>query len=185
LKPQLQFSPPTSDTARSVLPQSVQLVGGVSLEKVMNQKDIDRFLAKVNKTDDCWIWTGCLNSDGYGNFRYKGRTISAHRFSYIVSYGEIPEAMSVCHHCDVRNCINPSHLFLGTHLENMRDCSLKKRIRQQLGEKNNNAVLTSSMVLKMRSLYANGVSFPEIQKIFNTKKTATRCAIKGITWKHV
>lgn len=151
----------------------------------MNQKDIARFLAKVEKTDTCWIWTGCLNSDGYGNIKHQDRTISAHRMSYIIFCGEIPKGMSVCHKCDVRNCVNPSHLFLGTHADNMHDCSIKNRVRCQVGEKNNNAVLTANIVLQMREMYANGLSFPEIQKIFNTRRTATRSAIKGITWKHV
>ena len=78
---------------------------------------------------NCWIWKGRLNYTGYGTFKFKGKNYSAHRFSYKYHYGEFDESLFVCHHCDIRRCCNPEHLFLGTHTDNMQDCIKKNRHR--------------------------------------------------------
>lgn len=84
--------------------------------------------SKINKTESgCWEFTGALRS-GYGAIKFKGKTCGAHRVSYEISFGEIPEGMLVCHKCDNPKCINPDHLFLGTYSENMQDCKVKNRI---------------------------------------------------------
>lgn len=87
----------------------------------------NRFLEKVNKTDSCWLWTGALNSRGYGAIGVNGKSVSAHRFSYETYIGEIPPGMVVCHSCDVRNCVNPEHLWVGTSADNNRDMFEKDR----------------------------------------------------------
>lgn len=83
-----------------------------------------RFEAYVYKSDDCWLWCGCFNSGGYGRFRFKSRTIAAHRVAFLL-YRHNPKDLLVCHSCDTPPCVNPSHLFLGTHTDNIRD-SIKK-----------------------------------------------------------
>lgn len=99
--------------------------------KILTLHMKERFLAKVNKTDTCWLWTASVRgSSGYGAFRIGRKIYSAHRVSYKLFKGEIPIGLLVCHACDNRMCVNPEHLFLGTYSDNMKDCSKKGRINR-------------------------------------------------------
>ena len=81
----------------------------------------ERFFKKVNKTDTCWLWTGALNSKGYGSLRVNGKSVSAHRLSFLWFKGDIPDGMLICHTCDTPSCVNPDHLWLGTPKDNHKD----------------------------------------------------------------
>jgi hypothetical protein len=94
-----------------------------------NTKSIGRFLAKIHKTETCWIWTGAKNQYGYGVLTVQYKLRPAHRFSYETFVGPIPEGHDVCHTCDVRNCVNPSHLWTGPARENLLDMCRKGRHR--------------------------------------------------------
>lgn len=89
-----------------------------------------RFLSKVLKSDGCWLWTGALNR-GYGGIKFNGRQRAAHRISYELFIGPITEGLAVCHRCDVRTCVNPAHLFLGTLHDNTQDMLSKGRAPHQ------------------------------------------------------
>lgn len=80
-------------------------------------------------SNGCWIWQGAKDPDGYGRACYNNKTPPAHRLSYLFYKGNIPEGMCVCHSCDTRDCVNPDHLWLGTHDDNMLDMKLKGRAR--------------------------------------------------------
>lgn len=81
----------------------------------------------VEPNSGCWLWDGAATTLGYGLFYEAGKTVYAHRESWRRANGEIPTGMEVCHRCDVPLCVNPSHLFIGTHKENFRDMAGKGR----------------------------------------------------------
>jgi hypothetical protein len=90
----------------------------------------ERFWAKVQKSDGCWLWTAAARKNGYGIFaerRPRSRTYSAHRLSYELTFGPISSGLSVLHRCDNRRCVRPDHLFLGTARENTQDMIAKGR----------------------------------------------------------
>ena len=113
----------------------------------MRRKD---FWEYVTLSPMCWEWTGGTRSTGYGAFRVAGRAWSAHRWAYTLSFGPIPDGMLVCHSCDNRLCVRPTHLFLGTHLDNQHDMIRKGRDRKAHGESHCNATLTDEQVRAIR-----------------------------------
>jgi hypothetical protein len=94
-----------------------------------NDQMLPRFISKYEPVTEsgCWIWMAASTVDGYGIFTINRKLIYAHRFSYEFFVGPIPLKMFVCHQCDVPSCVNPSHLFLGTNGDNVRDSVRKGR----------------------------------------------------------
>lgn len=79
-----------------------------------------RFWSKVDKTESCWLWTASIGTDGYGQFMMPGKNLlRAHRFSYELAHGKVPDGLHLDHLCRVRRCVNPSHLEPVTHKENV------------------------------------------------------------------
>lgn len=98
----------------------------------------ERFMDKVMPVTmggGCWIWEGNLDGVGYGMDKYEGRIQGTHRISWQLFRGPIPEGLCVLHHCDVRCCVNPNHLFVGTKKDNARDAERKGRVPRPLAEK--------------------------------------------------
>lgn len=110
----------------------------------------ERFWNKTDRAEDgCWVWTGCLNSKGYGLVWLDGKAMLAHRVAYQLAVGPVSEHCFVCHKCDNRRCIRPDHLFLGSHLANMRD--MREKGRAARGERNVHAKLTERQVTEIRT----------------------------------
>lgn len=122
----------------------------------------DRFWAKVHRPDDdgCWLWTGAVDVFGYGKlFRSKvapPHFYRAHRLSWEINVGPIPDGLHALHHCDTPRCVNPRHLYLGTPLENARDRTARGRLSAAPGERNGRAKLTDAQVAEIRARYAAG-----------------------------
>jgi len=95
----------------------------------VDQQAIDRFWSKVAKAGagDCWPWSASTVRGGYGKFSIESRYVQAHRLSWVLAHGQISGALLVLHRCDNPPCVNPSHLFLGTHLDNVIDMYAKGR----------------------------------------------------------
>lgn len=90
----------------------------------------ERFFEKVNKGENCWLWTATKDQKGYGKFWDGARQVSAHRWALENLAGKkIPEGLLACHKCDTPSCVNPDHIFIGTPMDNMRDKIEKGRER--------------------------------------------------------
>jgi len=141
-----------------------------------------RFWGKVDKSSFCWLWTANKSKAGYGKVKTGGKTVSAHRMSWLLSNGPIPKNRWVLHHCDVRACVNPNHLYLGTAKQNTKDSC--DRGHMYRGEKHHNAKLTSFEALQIRSI-PSWVSPKVIGKVFNISKTQAYDIRLGKSWKHL
>lgn len=149
----------------------------------------ERIKKKVNVlANGCWIWTGSRMSSGYGVISYQGKQMGVHRVSLIVFKGvEFSEGDQACHTCDVRDCCNPDHLFVGSASENMQDAQKKGRLAQ-VGEAHYLSKLTPEKVqhvkarLKERDL-GTYLTFEEIAKEVGVSKGAISAIHKGRTWK--
>lgn len=121
----------------------------------------------------CWLWLLSTRDHGYGQLAIDGTVKLAHRIAWsVANRSPVPHGLFVCHRCDVRICINPDHLFLGTHAENMRDCSRKRRIAA--GESHTNARLSLDQVLAMRARFDAGESVRVVARDFGVSKINAR-----------
>lgn len=143
----------------------------------MRPSSLDRFIAKVVKQEssECWIWTGGKNQSGYGVFRPNrpASMMLAHRFAWTEYNGEIPEGLFVCHHCDNRACVNPNHLFLGTHQDNMDDMVCKNRCGQ-VGPKPEITTKLQNQKADILTRRTNGETLSSIAKSFNCDPMTVR-----------
>jgi hypothetical protein len=163
-----------------------------------------RFWPKVNVTseDECWIWIGATDKKGYGKITAEGnrwRFVPAHRVSYMLAHGHIPEGLLVRHSCDNPPCVNPKHLLLGTVQDNIRDkvtrhrhpCGDRHGMRLHpecvvRGERHYQAKLTEQDVRAIRNTFAGGcASMTKLARIYGVSTANVSCIIHRRKWAHV
>ena len=159
---------------------------------MFNESDASAFWAKVNKTPTCWLWMYSLlsdiyNSGGYGQVTIRNRRLRAHRVAWELTNGPIPDGLHVLHRCDVRHCVNPDHLFLGTDADNIHDAMAKGRFVPppvRYGEQHGLSKLTADDVATIRALYASksGWTHRSLGEKFNVTHTNICHILNNRTW---
>jgi hypothetical protein len=149
----------------------------------------ERFWSKVKKgkPHECWLWTGALRAGGYGWFNYKGRPTNASRIAYIITNGELPSHIFVCHSCDNPACCNPNHLWPGTASDNNRDRDIKGRGNNRhpnvsKEERHPSAKLDRQ---KVAQAYTSKISAVELALLWGVTPQAIHAIRKGKNWKSV
>ena len=127
----------------------------------------------------CWIWTGTCSHSGYGQIKENYRTRLAHRVSWEIHNGAIPEGIVVCHRCDVPQCVNPAHLFLGTMKDNVADMLSKGRGSDRKGDKHPNSKISNSEILEIIRLHKAGHMGKEIASRFGISRGYVSQLING------
>lgn len=142
-------------------------------------------LTKQDGPDGCWKWTGPVNAYGYGMLRVGGRGayVYAHRLSYELHKGAIGHDLFVLHRCDVRDCVNPAHLFLGTHEDNQRDRVQKGRGHR--GERTPQAKITTEQAREIIDALSRGESPRKIAPRFGLSFASVYAIFRGENWKHL
>lgn len=150
-----------------------------------------RFLSRIFKATSCWIWNGTRGplskrQLGYGIFKSSNKTCQAHRYSYELFLGDIPEGMIVMHKCDNPLCVNPDHLKLGTQRDNIMDCVHKGR--NSRGSRAPNAKLTEEQVREIKKRYKPYCRIDggaALEKEYGVSNQVIIDIINGKRWKHV
>lgn len=137
--------------------------------------------AKLAGDDECWLWQRA-KLKGYGLFRANGRLHRAHRFAYELTNGPIPDGLDCLHRCDTPSCVNPRHLFLGTHQQNMQDRDKKGRAARLSGESHGGHKLTTAQVEEVKSLYDSGAwSQRALAAKFGVCQRTVTCIVNGLS----
>lgn len=155
------------------------------------------FWARIEKGDDCWLWRGAMRPNGYGGYVMNRVPVYAHRLSWQIHHGPIPAGLFVCHRCDVKRCVRPDHLFLGTRQENMDDMKRKgrqahgpthvarARVSAVKGSAHYNAKLSDEKVVAIRHRRAAGEMLKSIAKDMGVNIRAVSKVVHGKRWAHV
>jgi len=146
----------------------------------------NRFINKVlvDPITGCHNWIAYIRPDGYGDFRMGEKKEIAHRAAWLLLVGDIPDDLWVLHHCDNRKCVNPDHLYLGTHEDNMQDVVDRKRRKGIcIKEGNGLAILIEEEVKEIRDKYATGKYSQEVlAEEYFTCSSNIGCIVRGETW---
>ena len=140
------------------------------------------YFADIRGEDDCWLWRGYARENGYGSASIGRKSVSAHKFSYELHYGSVPAGLVVMHTCDVKRCVNPYHLTLGTPSDNTQDALQKGRF--PVGEESSSARLTARDVDAIRAAFRSGDSKRSIAERFGVHRSTVQDIIHGRTWRN-
>lgn len=146
------------------------------------------FWSKVDKSGACWVWTGCRDRHGYGQFKPPApvkKLIGAHRMSWMIANSEVPAGLHVCHRCDNRACVNPAHLFVGTNADNVRDRQQKGRTKSVRGEEHPGAKIGAVEVVAIREMVKQGAPQSEVSARFGIGNTQVGRIARRAEWRHV
>lgn len=135
----------------------------------------------------CWVWAARKDDWGYGVIDYDGKPWKAHRLMWLAMHGSIPGRKLVLHKCDRPACVNPDHLFLGTHTDNMADMKAKGRARSGgvSGERHGHSRLTEEIVKDIRRRCASGERPTEVGKLYGLNYRSVRRIVTREQWSHV
>lgn len=163
-----------------------------------NQATFQSHVEKLATECGCWIWTGCERGKGYGVIDFGKGGLIASRIAYALRFGCAPEGVLVCHRCDTPSCVNPDHLFLGTHKDNRVDSVQKGRVPVgddhwanrmpelvSRGEKNGMAILTEEVVRNIRKRREEGSTYDQLSAEFRTSRSNVCFIVRRETWRHV
>lgn len=140
----------------------------------------------VGEPEDCWLWAGAKNSQGYGQLTIGGKRVYAHRLAFELERGPLGEA-SACHSCDTPLCCNPAHLFAGTQADNVADMHAKGRwtLVPVKGVDHGCAKLAEEDVREIRRAVGAGEGIRPTARRFRVSQGAIHAIIRGRTWKHL
>lgn len=161
--------------------QHVHFVNGAHARRAAAGTLAQRFWARVNKSDGCWGWKG-KHRHGYAFLKVGEKSYAAHRLSVELSGREIPQGLSVLHSCDNPGCVNPAHLTVGTHQDNMTDMYTKGRRAAASGERNGRSKLTVDQVNAIR---LSTRPTAELARLYRVSFTAVAQIRQRILWKGV
>lgn len=146
-------------------------------QETLLEKFNERYIPEP--TTGCWLWTGYSNPQGYGYVAIGCKTERAHRASYMLFKGPVPQGMCVCHKCDTPGCVNPDHLFLGTKGDNIADMRAK-------GKGKKDRLLSPEAVRFIRRNYgSNGYSQEELAALLNVSQGTISQVVRRLTWRDV
>lgn len=154
---------------------------------------VDVFWERTDRRspDECWEWQGYISPSGYGYLTHRQRSVRAHRMSYTIHKGPIPSGLVICHHCDNRKCVNPSHLYAGTAADNNRDMMERGRWRDgdgkgASGEANGKSKLTDAAVREIiPQLLAGRRNGAAIGRKYGVSKVTVGDIRNRRTWNHI
>jgi hypothetical protein len=144
-------------------------------------------LVAIAEPDQCWLWRGAISWNGYGAVRGEGGNLIAHRASWILTFGPIPNGLCVLHRCDNRPCVNPTHLFLGTQKDNLDDMWSKNRGSRlsSPGELSGTHKLVETDIPVIRDLFLQGITYGQIAERFGVCAGTIGRVIRRESWSHV
>ncbi len=144
------------------------------------------FQHRIKQDSECWLWTKGQSTDGYGRVTYLGQTHNAHKLSYELIHGIVPHGTMVMHDCDIRLCVRPKHLLLGSRGDNNTDRMLKGRNANRQGENNTDVKLTEQQVLEIRRQHALGLfTLRMLAQDYKVSSATIRLIVRRKRWLHI